>query len=157
MQSSNLCKYVLSAFLLPVLFASSSHAQVYRWVDANGQTHYSERKADVGSAKAEEVKIPPPPERPQTSTPSTDYTEYLRAPGTSAPPRQTSTGKTYKPPLDRTTQSLSDGKDHGTDESRCALARDILSGAVRHGKGKPTDKYDREVAQNDVKAFCHSR
>lgn len=50
---------------------------------------------------------------------------------------------------------LSGGKENGTDASRCALARDVLSGAVRHRNGTPTDANDREVAQNDIRAFCH--
>jgi hypothetical protein len=52
---------------------------------------------------------------------------------------------------------LFDGRDHRTDASQCVLARNVLNGAVRQGNGRPTDKYDREVAQNDTKAFCNSR
>ncbi len=54
-----------------------------------------------------------------------------------------------KPP-----KSLSGGVEDGSDASRCNLARDVLSGAVRHGNGKPTDKYDREIAENDVRRYC---
>ncbi|MBT2300503.1 DUF4124 domain-containing protein [Variovorax paradoxus] len=153
MQSSNPGWHVLGALLAPLLFPSISHAEIYKWVDAKGQTHYTERKGDAGDARTVELKISPPPEPPQTSTPS----EYLRAQSKLAHPPQPSTRKPYRPPMERSPKSLSDGKDHGTDASRCALARDVLSGAVRHGNGKPTDQYDREVAQNDTKAFCNSR
>jgi hypothetical protein len=134
--------------------ASSSHAEVYKWVDAAGQTHYSQRKADAQGAKTAEVKITAAPEQPQTSVPSADY---LRAQSkfAAAPPKPTDAGGGSYP--GKASPSLSDGRDHGTDGSRCALARDVLSGAVRHGNGKPTDRYDREVAQSDVKNFCRSR
>jgi hypothetical protein len=51
-------------------------------------------------------------------------------------------------------KSLSGGKSDETDASRCNLARDVISGAVRHRNGAPTDKNDREVAENDIRAFC---
>jgi hypothetical protein len=52
-------------------------------------------------------------------------------------------------------KSLSGGRSDDSDGSRCNLARDVLSGAVRHTNGAPTDKYDREIAENDVRAYCH--
>ncbi|WP_414639722.1 DUF4124 domain-containing protein [Aquabacterium sp.] len=124
-----------------------AHAEVYKWVDDKGQTHYSERKTDAGGAKAAEVRITPPPEAPTTSTPSTDY---LRAQSKFAPRPVTPVAPGYKPP----SPSLSGGREDGSDAARCKLARDVLSGAVRHGNGKPTDQYDREVARNDIRAFC---
>jgi len=140
----------LCALLLPLLFASACHAQVYKWVDAQGQTHYSERKGGAGGAQTAQVKIPPPPPPSLNTTPST---EYLQAQSKFAPQqRQASVEHTNMP-----APSLSDGRDHGTDASRCALARDVLSGAVRHGNGKPTDQYDRGIAKNDIAAFCKTR
>lgn len=38
-----------------------AHAEVYKWVDDKGQTHYSERQTEAGGAKAAQVRIPPPP------------------------------------------------------------------------------------------------
>ena len=152
MQSSNPGWHVLGAVLASVLFPSIGHAEIYKWVDAKGQTHYTERKADAGDAKTVEVKPPPPP-APQTSTPSQqDWGAWSRSTSSSRSPSKESYGP-YGPPVGRT-KPLSDGRDHGTDASRCALARDVLSGAVQHRNGKPTDQYDREVAQNDTKAFC---
>jgi hypothetical protein len=153
--TQNPARWVLGACAMAsLLLASNSHAEVYKWVDAAGRTHYSERKADANGAKTAEVKIAPAPKLPPSSEPSADY---LRAPSKFAPPSSAV-------PTDRLTRvasnappMLSDAQDHGTDASRCALARDVLSGAVVHRNGKPTDRYDREVAQNDIKAFCRSR
>ena len=154
MQISSNGRQVFSIALASLLLATASHAEVYKWVDAAGQTHYSERKADANGAKAVEVKIPKAPEPSPTSNPSADY---LRAQSKFAPPLPTSADMPNRSAHGGSSESLSDGRDHGTDGSRCALARDVLSGAVRHSNGKPTDKYDREVAQNDIKAFCRSR
>lgn len=154
MQFSSNGRKIFSIGLVSFLLATGSHAEVFKWVDAAGQTHYSERKADANGSKAIEVKIPRAPQPPQTSVPSADY---LRAQSKFAMPPPASTDMPHKSSFRNAPQSVSDGRDHGTDGSRCALARDVLSGAVRHGNGKPTDQYDREVAQNDIKAFCRSR
>jgi hypothetical protein len=122
---------------------------VYKWKDANGQVHYSQRKDDAGPG-VQELKIeppravptapmPPPPTNPAFNwgpQPQPAWTEpSRRAP---APPR-----------------SVSGGRDNGTDASRCALARDILNGSLRHRNGNPIDQYDRDVAKADIERFCH--
>jgi len=147
MQRSNSGWQVLGSMLAAALFPSMGHADIYKWVDANGQTHYSQRKADAGDARTVELKVPPPPDAPPASPPSTELWRNTRSQATRPQP----------PSTDRPPRALSDGRDHGTDASRCALARDVLSGAVRHRNGKPTDTYDREVAQNDIKSFCNPR
>lgn len=151
MQSSNIKQRIFGAFLVPLLFVSASHAQVYKWVDAKGQTHYSSRKDDAGAARADEVKLPPQPAPSPIAKPSA---EYLRGQNKQTPPRLVPEKEADSPPTPKPPKSLSGGKEDGTDASRCALARDVLSGAVRHRNGQPTDKYDRDVAQNDVRAFC---
>lgn len=141
----------LGACLALLLLASGTQAEVYKWVDAAGQTHYSERKASAQGAKTAEVKITAAPE--PSKTPAADYSDYLRASSKYAPPG----AGVPRPSTKNPPEMLSDGMDHGTDGSRCALARDILNGAVRHGNGKAIDQYDRDVAKNDVKSFCRSR
>jgi hypothetical protein len=150
MQSSDIKLRILSAFLLPFLLVPASHAQVYKWVDAKGKTHYSSRKEDAGPAKAAEVKLPPQPAPSPAAKPAAEYLrEQNRQTQPRLPPQEADSPPTPKQP-----RSLSGGKEDGTDASRCALARDVLSGAVRHRNGQPTDKYDLDVAQNDVRAFC---
>lgn len=47
---------LLSAALM---LSFSVHAQIYKWVDENGQTHYSQQPPESG--QAETVDVPPPP------------------------------------------------------------------------------------------------
>lgn len=144
MQSPNHAWHVLVAALAALLLLpSAGHAEIYKWVDAKGQTHYSEQKADAGNAKTVEVKPAPAP--PQAAAPQEDWRAWSRA----TPPTQTARGAPYGPP-----RSVSGGRENGTDASRCALARDVLAGALKHSNGKPLDQYDCDVAQNDVKSFC---
>jgi hypothetical protein len=53
--------------------------------------------------------------------------------------------------------SESHGREDGSDASRCALARDILKGALRHANGAKIDQYDMDTARNDVQMFCKKR
>jgi hypothetical protein len=136
------------------LFVSSTiHAQIYKWVDASGQTHYSERKEDAGKATAVELKV----ESQSMSTRATnssaqDWQEKERQ--FKQRQIQKPNERTYGPPAATRPQALSGGKSDETDSSRCNLARDVISGAVKHRNGAPIDKHDREVAENDIRAFC---
>ncbi|HIV69762.1 MAG TPA: DUF4124 domain-containing protein [Candidatus Aquabacterium excrementipullorum] len=133
-----------------VHMASAAHAEVYKWVDDKGQTHYGERKPDAGSTVSK-VKIrpspsavppsPPPPRKPE------DWLEPSPKPTAQAP----------SPPAEQARKSRSNGRENGTDESRCALARDILDGNLRHANGNPIDKHDLDTARSDVRLFCKSR
>jgi hypothetical protein len=145
---------MFSFCLMSLLVASNSHAQIYRWVDANGKTHYSDRKDEARNAKIEELKLKSQPISPQGANSSAGYG---REQDTTSQQRKAQIPKetSEDTPVATRPTSLSGGKEDGTDASRCALARDVLSGAVRHGNGAPTDKYDREVAENDIRLFCH--
>ena len=136
------------------LVAATCHAEIYKWVDANGRTHFSERKNDASKAKALELKATTPPAADQPPlSPAEHWQEKERQfrqrqiENQNAKPQEEAAAS--KPP-----KSLSGGVEDGSDASRCNLARDVLSGAVRHGNGKPTDKYDREIAENDVRRYC---
>lgn len=131
------------AWVVLLLASTASHAEIYKWVDADGRTHYSERKENAGKAKAVELRLSAQPASERsTSTPSRRPTADAQAARRRAPD---------EPPRPR---SLSGGRSDDTDASRCNLARDVLSGAVRHGNGEPTDAYDRQIAENDVRLFC---
>lgn len=153
-------KYLIARWRAPwmalvlLLPLAQAFAQVYKWVDSAGQTHYSSSKSEAGAAKAAEVKIASQPAPAHYAEPST---AYLQTPSKYALPQRPPEMRPYGPTQVKRPKALSDGRDHGTDASRCALARDVLSGAVRHGNGKRTDQYDREVAQNDINAFCGNR
>ena len=51
---------IASLFVLAFLtfFAFSGHAQVYKWVDADGVTHYSQQPPEAGAAR--EIPVPGP-------------------------------------------------------------------------------------------------
>jgi hypothetical protein len=151
MKIVNLTQGVLIVCL--TLVSSAGHAEIYKWVDANGQTHFSERKDDAGKAKAVDLKVRSDP----ASTPATTSSpQYWQDQERQFRQRQAekSTERTGLP-VDKRPKSLSGGRSDETDASRCVLAREVLSGAVRHGNGAPTDENDRKIAENDIRTYCH--
>lgn len=56
----------LIAVLLLALSASNGQAQVYKWVDADGVTHYSQQPPESGGAK--EMPVPSPAAAPVPKT-----------------------------------------------------------------------------------------
>lgn len=154
MKISNLNQSVLGVCLTLLFVSSTSHAEIYKWVDASGRTHYSERKQDSGGAKAVELKVEPRPiSTPAANSSAQDWQEQGKK--FNQLPAQKPTEKPHPTSVNTSPKSLSGGRADGTDASRCNLARDVISGAVRHPNGAPTDEYDREVAENDIRAFCH--
>ena len=149
--NDNYDKYALClAFLL---LSAAGQAEVYKWVDANGQTHFSERKDDAGKAKVLELKED---FQPTSTRASKSTSQYWQEQEILFKQRQMQNPKKPSgPPIINKPKSLSGGRSDDTDASRCNLARDVISGAVRHPNGAPTDKYDLEVAQNDVRSYCH--
>lgn len=125
--------------------AGGAQAQVYKWTDANGKVHYGDKKEAEG-ARQQELKIKLPPAAPPAPAPAVLPPEFrASAPRWPEPPR---------PAAQQPVRSVSGGKENGSDASRCALARDVLNGSLRHGNGAPVDQHDRDVAQGDVARFC---
>jgi hypothetical protein len=134
--------------------SSGSHAEIYKWVDANGQTHYSESKATAGKANSVEVKVKAPAPSPDQVKAAREYwQDQDRQLNEREMQRQSK--KPSGPPMTPRPKSLSGGVSDSTDASKCNLARDVLSGAVQHRSGAPIDKYDLDTAKNDVRLFCH--
>jgi hypothetical protein len=139
-----------SAALLLLLLAPASHAQIYKWVDAKGQVHYSDRKEEA-SIKAEALKVDaaahavPAAPLPDWKQREAEYKRRQRKARASEPVRSDAVKpvKSYY------------SNEPETDASRCRLARDVISGAARHTNLKPTDDYDRDIAKRDVRNFCH--
>ena len=154
MKISNLNQPALSVCLALLSVSPASHAEIYKWVDANGRTHYSERRDDPGRAKAVELKVTPQARPAQaTSTPKEYWQEQERQFKQRQITKQDQ--EPNGPPVDTRPKSLSGGRSDGTDASRCKLAQDVISGAAKHYHGVPTDNYDREVAESDIRTFCH--
>lgn len=128
-------------------------AEIYKWVDEQGVTHYSADKSEAEKAKSIELKIAVPPSSALSGSappsPSHDRERPFK-PGQAPSLNQ----KPFVPPVFERPESLSDGKSDGTDAGNCNLARDVLSGAVKHRNGASIDSYDRQVAEDDVHRFC---
>jgi len=154
MEKSNCNQWISGVCLALVLVSSASQAEIFKWVDANGQTHYSEKKEEADKAKALELRVKSPPTSTQENN---SLMQSLQEQERQFKKRQEQqlTGNTSAAPAVTKPVSLSGGRSDGTDASRCNLARDVLSGAVRHTNGAPTDQNDIDIAKNDVSSFCH--
>jgi hypothetical protein len=134
--------------LLVLCIAPCAHAQqVYKWVDAQGRTHYSTTKPDAAAAKASEVNIKLPPQDPQETARARAATEAARAQKPSDRPLPKVPSPAQKPGWEYSNKPE-------TNESRCAMARAIVEGRAQRTAGGKIDQNDRDIAQNDIKAFC---
>ena len=130
-----------------------SHAEIYKWTDVKGQTHYSENKEEAGKA-AQELKIKSQAASTATSTSPTpswqlQEQEFKRrqAQKQLEPTNGQAANKNTKPAR---------GEDQPeTDTTRCKLARAILEGRARHGNGAPVDNNDKQIAARDTQNYCH--
>jgi hypothetical protein len=145
----------LSVCLALLLASSVSHAQIYKWVDANGQTHYSERKEDADKAKAAELKIRSQQPSKEQSNASLRYWQEQDRQFKQRQAQKQLAQQPGIPAVAAQSKSLSGGRADGTDASRCNLARDVLSGAVRLRNGLPTGAVERQTAEDDVRLACH--
>lgn len=153
MRLPNFNPHILIACLILLLISSAARGEIYKWVDEKGRTHYSESKADAGKAKAEELKVKSSPVSGQSNSSEPYWQEQERQ--FKQRQAQKANERTNGPSGAATIpKSLSGGRSDNTAESKCNLARDVLSGAVRHSNGAKTDKNDREIAENDVRMFC---
>lgn len=154
MKNPSLHSGLSGAFLALVFAALPCAAQVYKWVDANGRTHYAASKEEAGQAKAAEVKIKaggPSEEEAKASAQSWQ----IRNRGVDQRLAEKPIAVVAPPPqVARAPRSLSGGIDDGSAESKCNFARDILSGGLKRRDGLPLSAGDRNIAQNDIKVFC---
>ena len=127
------------------------HADIYKWVDANGKTHYSDRTDVAGNAQVNALKHDAAPSAPaQGATPA--WTEREREYKLR---QQRANVDTPSPESRPRRQSHSYGTNQiDTDKAKCELARDVLSGAMGHVNGAITDVNDLQIARRDVGQFC---
>lgn len=59
-------KRLVTALIVPaaLVFAAAQAQQVYRWVDAQGNVHYSQTPPPSAASKAKMIEIAPPPPDP---------------------------------------------------------------------------------------------
>ncbi|RJX30258.1 MAG: DUF4124 domain-containing protein [Oxalobacter sp.] len=140
-------------FLFLLLITSVSHAQIYKCVDENKRTYYSEKK-DACKSDAVKMNVRSQPEHMQSPKDSAAYWGEQERMRKQRKLQEDYNKKNYEPRVSTRPKSLSGGRAGNTNQSRCNLARDILSGAVGHSNGAKTDDYDRRVAQRDVEKYC---
>ena len=148
MRLSKLHRIILSACIALLASPSAIGAEIYKWVDAAGKTHYSENKkeAEAANGRRLEVNVLPP------SSPSIDpRPSHSRSPEASVKPPAHARG--HATPAAGEKPKPFSARDE-TDSGKCHLARSILNGSARHSNMKPTDAYDRQVAESDVRIFC---
>ncbi|MFZ6749823.1 DUF4124 domain-containing protein [Undibacterium sp. Ren11W] len=141
---------------LALLVAAPAQAEIYKWVDANGKTHYTENKDEAGKGKAEQVKISAQaqPQSPsnQTGVPSARSWQDQEQESKQRLAKQ-QLAQASRPATSGYSQSGSYGRPT-SDAGQCALARDIISGKAVHGNQAKTDANDRAVAASDIALFC---
>ena len=150
MKLSELHRVILSACIALLASPPATGAEIYKWIDAAGRTHYSENKKEAEAANAItlNVKVPSPSSDPRPSRSSRSQEAPAR-PHQGAGPYP----KPFHPPTFEKPKQASAGQDE-TASGKCSLARNILNGSARHSNMKPTDAYDRQVAESDVRIFC---
>ncbi|MBU6469799.1 MAG: DUF4124 domain-containing protein [Gammaproteobacteria bacterium] len=59
-------KHLLPVLMVPAVlaFSAAQAQQVYRWVDAQGNVHYSQTPPPAGATKAKVIEVAPPPPDP---------------------------------------------------------------------------------------------
>ena len=154
MNIANLDQNISIIWLALTSLSGTCHAEIYKWVDASGQTHFSER-ATVAGAKLIELKE----EAPATTQPPSS-SRYWKEQERQFQERQWSNRmleQLRRPRLPEPPKSLSGGskKFEDSDTWRCNLAKDIVSGAVKHSNGFSTNEYDITLAKENVRVFCH--
>lgn len=137
--------------LLLLLAAPNSNAQLYKWVDANGKVHYANHKQAVRNANFAELRthagttVARPGTRPAWQQQEDEFKKR----------REMEQAKQAAPPtVIRRPSVRNQGDKTETDSSRCRLARNIKSGAVRHTNGAATDANDLAIADSDVRTYC---
>jgi hypothetical protein len=145
----------LWACKLALLFScGAAHAEIYKWVDEQGRTHYSQNKADAERAKGTQVDIR---KHAPAHVESRDYWDYV----TDKSKRQRRTEasaddqESSGPANPAGTPVAAEKRYDGTDDAaRCEYARDVLSGKLRLANGEAMDEHERKTAEADTVRFC---
>lgn len=139
--------------LAAMLLHGASHAQIFKWVDQEGKTHYSSHMHGAGLASVDAVVHTPGWAKVQAAADASALQWQARERDF----QRRQTGRVDDAVEAARPKRLSTGYGSNqidTDKAKCDLARDILSGAVAHRTGAVIDANDRQIAERDVKAFC---
>jgi len=136
------------ALSLALLGASGAvHADIYKWVDANGVTNYTDNPELAGGARVQILKTAAAATGEAAGSWQQREAEFQRR------QQHKLMAPAYRPREQRVA-AVHRGNQPETDATRCALARDILGGALQHVNGMPIDEHDRNVARNDIRTYC---
>jgi hypothetical protein len=147
-------KAILISAAAALLVHGAGHAQIYKWVDASGKTHYSDKKDAAGTAKVGALRHAPTPvaasSAPASSAPGwkereREYRWRQRQAARDSPAARSAPK--------RPSESY-DSNQIDTDKAKCELARNVTSGAAVHTNGARTDANDRQIAARDIQTFC---
>lgn len=135
--------YVSSVCVTFLVLSSSSYAEIYKWIDENGQTHYSDKRVNAGRLATEKIEVEPSQNLIQkVASPSSKLKNKKHDPRGRLADRQDMeivfSMRAPKPVTDP-----------------CKLARKIISGEVKLSNGLPTGKHEIEVAKRDISKFCN--
>ncbi len=150
---------IVKAFIAAVAMtfaAANGHAQLYKWVDAEGRIHYTNKAAEAGAVKAQEVTVRMKPVSTGSAVSAETAIAQRRAENEAFKRRQAARdAQNNSGQGGRAPNAYQVGRDKPeTNASRCALAQGIVSGQLVHRDGAHTDKNDLEVAARDIRAFC---
>jgi len=134
-------------FSVPVV-----HARIYKWVDENGVTQYSQQKPHAKTT--EKLKLHKQPRSVKTAEEIFQEKEKQRRLEVERDNALIKKMPAQKKKSKRPPKSVTGGISDGSAASNCALARDVLNGSLRHSNGAPMDANDIKVAKRDVKKYC---
>ena len=133
----------------------AARADIYKWIDANGVANYTDNPDLAGGARVQMLKTAAAPAAEAGGNWRQREAEFQRrqqhklmAPGYR--PRDEAGGGGAV----ASASAIHRGGPPETDATRCALARAVVDGAVGHANDLPLDQHDRDVAANDIRAYC---
>jgi len=145
-------RYLISIFVMILFVSSNCYAEVYKWVDANGHTHYSDKKVDAGQSKVESLDVKPLLNLiPKVSTPNPNAKESVSS--QSRPRNQDIQQEKTQTKSKHSANSRGQKNDHV--DYRCNLARRVISGEAKLVNGEPTGEHEIMVAKRDIRKFCN--
>jgi len=151
MKRSTPCRVLVIVGMALLASPPAMGAEIYKWVDAAGKTHYSENKREAEAANAITLKVKVSPPSSPSSQPRPSHSRSPEASVKQHPGAGPYVKPFHPPSFDKPKQFSAQDE---TAAGKCSLARNILNGSARHTNMKPTDAHDRQVAESDVRIFC---
>ena len=150
-QLSEFKTFLILPCLLLLFISSGNSAEIFKWVDENGKTHYSDKKPDAEKLKVDKLKIK---SSPKTVVTKNSAIERWKKQELELQQEQVQKNRTKKSHRVQKYKKGWGGDEPETDATRCALARDIISGKAKLRNGLEVDANDKKLARDEIKRFC---